>query len=502
LSNSATTLNDPVAEDWLLVAMLCDASVFTELSSYPAGLFSTTPKQKLFGLMRDLWLKGNGVTRRALEYACVRSDGRKDGTLGVTLATVLKTPLSAFNEQPALIAKNLRDLYYRRELQKEIGILEARILNLGTTVDREAIRHVDSIMRLLQDGDEEAELVADIAVSRIEDLRSRPPGYNPCIPTGFPLLDENVAVAPGQITVVAARPSDGKSALGQLVATFAAKHNRTGLVCSPEMSKHEIIDRIISQECDVPLHALRTGHITKEDTWRKIRAGVEQFRNLFIFDDPDMTARDIALMARRINAKRKLDFLVIDYLQYLGIDEDFMKLPRTYQIAQSLRQVKSIARVLGVGILALAQLNRAVVDKDGSVRRPTLADLGDSGAIERDADVVLAIHHTDDVMLDGTRRVELIMLKNRNGERGVEHALWMPSRTMFMPLTVETPIPEARPEPVQEIMSLGKPPVNVINSKVGGTGCSVCEGTGRMWDEQVQTFGPCADCDGIERSAT
>jgi replicative DNA helicase len=473
---------------------------------FPEAALSDPAHQALFEMLRNAWLAGESIHRDQLELRCARLDkGNRQGPTSTALRECLKASDSTHGSLDDLAA-HLRDLYHRRELLNDARNLHARILDLSKPIDADALSHVDRIMRLMQDHGDDADSVMDVGQTRIVDLKGRPAGYNPGIPMGFPLLDENVCFCPGQVTVIAARPGDGKSAIAQQISLYASKlsDENIGLICSPEMSKFEVVDRLIAQETQLSLHALRTGQITKPENWKIIENGVQRFQNLFIFDKTDMSSRDIVLMARRIHARRKLKFLIVDYLQFLDEGDD--KTPMHYLIRGSIRRLKALARALNIGVLALAQLNRNVIDKDGIARRPTLSDLGDSGAIERDADVVIGVFHTDEVLADGTRVVELIVLKNRNGEKGTEHTLWHPSRTTFQamaPLSEQIdhdPEPPPPPPPAKRKggrketpspqMVLAEKPAIMLS-------CALCGGHGVIYSDDPEDDGratPCPTC--------
>ena len=495
----SSNLTDPQGEQRFLGALLRNAGqLLGDHAMFPEAALSLPAHRGIYEVIRSAWLAGETLHVDTIRTQCLRLDnGATEGPLSTTLKAALKADGYPGSFEDLL--QHLRDLYYRRELLASARKLHQRVLDFSTKIDVDALSHVDAVMGLLQNHGETAENAADIAVERVLDLRSRPPGYNPGIPTGFPLLDENACFCPGQVTVVAARPGLGKSSFAQLVALNAGKRDYVGLLCSPEMSKNEIIDRLISQETNLPIHALTTGQLTQQSSWDKVNEGIKRFKNLHIYDTTDMSSRDVILMARRMHARHKLDFIMVDYLQFLNEGEDGT--PHRIQIQRGIRRLKALAKSLKIAVLCLAQLNRNVVDKDGIERRPTPADLGDSGAIERDADVIIAIYHTDEVLADGTRVVEFIILKNRNGDKGVEHAMWHPSRTMFVPMVdpesishddPEPPRPLDPPPPLPEQLGLAKNTPSVIS-----TTCPICKGYGVIYSDDPEDDGkhiPCPSC--------
>src|SRR5208337_3518921 len=215
------------------------------------------------------------------------------------------------------------------------------------------------------------------------------------IATGITDLDEKTAgLQPGELVVVAARPSLGKTALGLNIAAHAAiEHRKTVGLFSLEMSKESLVTRLLCSEAEIDSHRFRTGFVDRDHEgreWNKITHALGRLAEapLFIEDTPALSIMQIRAKARRLKAERGLDLLILDYLQLCTGQGRFEN--RNQEVSYISRGLKSIAKELHVPVIALSQLSRA--PEAGKGREPQLADLRDSGSIEQDADVVIFIH--------------------------------------------------------------------------------------------------------------
>jgi replicative DNA helicase len=249
------------------------------------------------------------------------------------------------------------------------------------------------------------------AFDRIE-ARSRRDTLLSGIPTGFLDLDRILAgLQDSELVVIAARPGVGKTAMGLAVTRHVAlKEKLPVFFVSLEQSAVELADRILSSEGNVDGQRIRLGRLSAEDG-RAIVCARDRLRQarVFIDDAPAQSMLRIAASARRLSLKHGVRLIVVDYLQL--ITPDNRKEPRQEQVAGISRRLKQLAREIQVPVVALAQLNRGVEDRQG--QRPRLSDLRESGAIEADADTVLLLHPGDH-----PAQVEVIVAKQRNGPVG------------------------------------------------------------------------------------
>jgi replicative DNA helicase len=239
------------------------------------------------------------------------------------------------------------------------------------------------------------------------------------IPTGFKTLDELTAgLQPGNLIVVGARPSMGKTSLALNMALHVAIHEKQPVqVFSLEMSKEELTDRLLTATASVDAHALKTGRVDSGDWWRLAHASAQlEQAPLFVDDSGHLTVSLLRSRARRRKAKNGLALIVVDYLQLMALGHRVES--RQQEMAEISRSLKLLAKELKVPILALSQLNRSVESRPD--KRPTMADLRESGAIEQDADLVICIYRDDVYNSDSADRglAEILIRKHRNGPIG------------------------------------------------------------------------------------
>ena len=239
------------------------------------------------------------------------------------------------------------------------------------------------------------------------------------VPTGFKDLDNILAgFQRSDLIILAARPSMGKSALALNFAhNIALKTNEPVLIFSLEMSKEQLVDRLLSMESGVDAWALRTGNLNDSDFERIGQAmGVLSEIPIYIDDTPGITISDMRTKARREAHLHKLGLIIIDYLQLMSGGTRFSSDGnRVQEISEISRGLKGLARELNVPILALSQLSRSVENRSPQV--PQLADLRESGSIEQDADVVMFIYREDYYHPDTERKdlADVMIKKHRNG---------------------------------------------------------------------------------------
>ncbi len=237
------------------------------------------------------------------------------------------------------------------------------------------------------------------------------------VPTGFVELDELTnGLHAGQMVIVAARPGVGKSTLGLDFARAASiKHGLCAAFFSLEMTKTEIVMRLISAEAQVPLHHIRKGQMSDED-WQRIarKTGEVSSAPLYIDDSPNLTMMEIRAKARRLKQRNDLRLVVVDYMQLMSSGKRVES--RQLEVSEFSRQMKLLAKELDVPVVALSQLNRGPEQRTD--KKPMLSDLRESGSLEQDADVVILLHR-DDLYKESSERqgeADFIIAKHRNGQ--------------------------------------------------------------------------------------
>jgi replicative DNA helicase len=277
-----------------------------------------------------------------------------------------------------------------------------------------------AIFRLALAGAGQAHSLRDVIAETFDriDARQAQPGQACGVATGLDGLDAVTAgLQPSELVILAARPSQGKTALGLTIARNVAAAGKAVFVASIEQSRVELAERLLCAEAPLDAARLRHGRMTGEDCERFTDCGklLAEFP-LWIDDGPGQSVLRIASHARRLKLRHNLALVVVDYLQL--VEPDSRKDPRHEQVAGVSRRLKALARELCVPVLALAQLNREVESR--GEQRPRLSDLRESGSIEADADMVILLHRPGDPSekpaLVGP--LNLILAKNRNGPTG------------------------------------------------------------------------------------
>jgi len=262
------------------------------------------------------------------------------------------------------------------------------------------------------------------------------------VPTGYVDLDTMTAgLQKGDLLIVAGRPSMGKTAFGLNIiehATMHAKKPVPAMIFSLEMSKEQLVQRMLCSVSRVDASRLRTGHLGDSD-WPKLTngAGLLSEAQIFIDDTPAISVLELRAKARRLKAEYNLGLVVVDYLQLMqGSNSE----SRQQEISEISRSLKALAKELNVPIIALSQLNRSLESRTD--KRPVMADLRESGAIEQDADVIMFVYR-ESVYCDACKKrdgscdknhandAEIIVGKQRNGPIGTVHLTFKGEFTRF-----------------------------------------------------------------------
>lgn len=283
-------------------------------------------------------------------------------------------------------------------------------------------------------GSSEFVSIKDIVIKSLESIEAaaKSKGSVTGISTGFYDLDYKTAgLQPSDLVLVAARPSMGKTAFVLNVAEYVAiKSNVTTAIFSLEMSKDQLVKRIISMNSKVDSQAIRSGELKDED-WLKL---VESARmignsNLIIDDTPGISVSELRSKCRKFKLENNLGLVIIDYLQLMSGSKKSES--RQQEISEISRSLKALAREINAPVIALSQLSRAVEQRPD--KRPMLSDLRESGAIEQDADVVMFIYRDDYYNHDSEDAgiSEIIIGKQRNGPTGTVKLAWLSQYTKF-----------------------------------------------------------------------
>lgn len=307
-------------------------------------------------------------------------------------------------------SREITDLGYKEEenIQDLIESAESKLFDVSSS-------HIKQDITSLED-------ILDESFERLDELHKDKSTIRG-IPTGYKDLDNILAgLQRSDLIIMAARPSMGKSALSLNIAhNVALKSKQTVLLFSLEMSKEQLVDRLLAAESGVSAWNLRTGSMSDSD-FEKIGQAMGSLSEapIYIDDTPGITVSDLRTKARREAHKRPLGLIIIDYLQLMSGGSRFTNDSgnRVQEISDISRGLKGVARELNVPLIALSQLSRSVESRSPQI--PQLADLRESGSIEQDADVVAFIYREEYYNPETDRKniADILVKKHRNGPTG------------------------------------------------------------------------------------
>ncbi|WP_420468022.1 replicative DNA helicase [Panacagrimonas sp.] len=272
--------------------------------------------------------------------------------------------------------------------------------------------------------------VLDQVFERIDAARLNPQGATG-LPTGFIEFDnKTTGLGPGDLMILAARPSMGKTSLAMNIAEYVAFDRREAVAMfSMEMSAEQLGFRVLSSRSGIPLHKLRNGDLNDQEMDHLVWAiGRLREAPLFIDETGGLSPMDLRAKARRLAMRENLKLLIVDYIQLMQVPG--MRDNRVQEISEISRQLKGLAKELAIPVIALSQLNRGVEQRDN--KRPRMSDLRESGGIEQDADLVVFIYR--DWVYNKTsdeRDAEVIIAKQRNGPLATIPVQFIGANTKF-----------------------------------------------------------------------
>lgn len=322
---------------------------------------------------------------------------------------------AAIVRQKALLRKlitaagNIGELGFQEDRPAEEVLDEAERTLFGVT-QRYLKQNFVSVRKVLDDSFERLGLLAQ------QDGSIRG------IPTGFRQLDRLMGgLSRSDLVIIAARPSMGKTTFAMNIAEYvAAEEQKTVGIFSLEMSKEQLVDRLVSSIGRVDSWKLRNGNLTEEDMGNLIQAQAQLAESKLFIDDGGLaTLMEVRAKARRLQAEHGLDLIVIDYLQLMSGSGRGSQDNRVQEVSEISRGLKALAKELNVPVIALSQLSRAVEARND--KRPMLSDLRESGSIEQDADVVMFLYRDDYYNKNKEEHnhlVDVIVSKHRNGPTG------------------------------------------------------------------------------------
>lgn len=333
-------------------------------------------------------------------------------------------------------AEIVRECWVKRTIIDSCTTMLRKAYDPSVSGEDALTQHDNETQRLLETGVHAAEigtLASALMDALTEDKEER---ERSIVPTGYAELDDRTGgLRGGNLIVVAARASMGKTALANNLILSMIRAQRPVLFFSLEQGAKEIGERMLSIDSEVSAHKLRKSELTPED-----HAVIAESQNrmaalpLFIDDRGERTVAQIGATIRLFRRRHKIEAVVIDYLQLIKPEDS--NAVREQQVARSSRALKHLARNLNVPIVVLAQLNRDIEKRDN--KRPRLSDMRESGAVEQDADQVWAIHRPEYYdAADSPGVAEIHVLKNRNGPIGVVRMYWIAENMRFVEQSIE-----------------------------------------------------------------
>jgi replicative DNA helicase len=412
-----TPPQDVQAEQSVLGAMLMSKDAIGDVTELVKGRdFYRPAHEQVFDAILDLY--GRGEPADAITVADELAKRGELGRIGghIYLHDLLSTVSIASN------ASFYAEIVREKAILRRLVEASIKISQMGYAGGGEVNEIVDRAQQAIYEvsegktGEDYQPLSAlmESTLDEIEALNSH--GVMSGVPTGFIELDELTnGLHAGQMIIVAARPGMGKSTLGLDFARAASiRHGLTSAFFSLEMTKSEIVMRLISAEAQVPLHHIRKGQMSDDD-WSRIAKKTAEVSSapMFIDDSPNLTMMEIRAKARRLKQRHDLRLVVVDYMQLMTSGKKVES--RQLEVSEFSRQMKLLAKELEVPVVALSQLNRGPEQRTD--KKPMISDLRESGSLEQDADVVILLHRDDAYNPQSERlgEADFIVAKHRNG---------------------------------------------------------------------------------------
>lgn len=413
-------------EEAVLGALMLEKDALTSvIDILRPDCFYKEAHQKIFAVIHELFHKAQPIDILTVTHAL-----KKSGDLDIVGGPYFITQLTNRVASAANIEYHARII-----LQKYI---QRELIRISSETIKESYEDTSDVLNLLDKAEknlfaisegnirrnfEDLSVLISKAKKEIENASNQTSGVTG-VPSGFTELDRVTAGwHKADLVIIAARPAMGKTAFVMSLARNAAvKFNKPVAFFSLEMSSIQLVNRLISSETEIASDKLRRGQLAQHE-WEQLNAKISSITKapIYIDDTPSLSIFELRAKCRRLVAEKKVELIVIDYLQLMVAGTDNRQGNREQEISLISRSLKSIAKELNVPIIALSQLSRAVETR-GSSKKPQLSDLRESGAIEQDADMVLFIYRPEYYGLDQDEAgnntmgiAQIIVAKNRNG---------------------------------------------------------------------------------------
>ena len=422
--------NNDEAEQSVLGAILIDKDAIATVSSIIAPSDFYNPiNGTIFDSMLALYEQG-----KPIDILTLRSTLRKHKTSHKIESSYL---VNLVNVVPtAANIEHYANLIKEASIKRALITAGSQIAEMGFWEDKEIDELLDkaesSIFAISQKGALRTfvplkEALAE-SFDRIDELHKKGAGLRG-IKTGFVDLDNMLSgLQASNLIILAARPGQGKTAMIVNIAQYAAVNEKSPIgIFSLEMSKEELVDRLLVGQADVDAWRIKTGRLSEAD-FTKLSSAMGELAEapIFIDDTPGITISEMRTKARRLLLEQNISLFIVDYLQLVDPGRRYDN--RVQEVSIVSQSLKNLARELKIPVLAVSQLSRAVEHR--GERKPQLADLRESGAIEQDADVVMFLYRPE-AELAPTMQTKLLIAKHRNGPMGEIDLLFRGDRIKF-----------------------------------------------------------------------
>ena len=430
--------NQPEAERSVLGAMLrsSEASLLA-IEALKAEDFYDPANREIFSAMCALAASGRAIDFVTLDEELTRR-GKLDGVGG----SAYLVELSANVPSTANVGAYIRIVDEKSTLRKLIAASES-ILKDCYSAQEETGDILEGAEKAIYDitmrkGGEQLQAIQPVLISTFEKIEElfKNHGRIEGVPTGYTELDDLLTgLHGGELVLIAARPSMGKTSIGMnFIENAAIRAGKAAAVFSLEMPAEQLAMRMLCTEALVDMQKVRRGQLSDED-WLRLSEAMIKIgpSSLYVDATPGITVSEMRSKARRLQLEHGLDVILIDYISLMTASGKFGS--RQEEVASISRALKALAIELNVPIIALQQLSRAPTGR--SNHRPVLSDIRDSGAIEQDADVVMFLHREEyfDPNTPDKNIAELIIAKQRNGSLGTVKLGWKGEFTKFLDLS-------------------------------------------------------------------
>lgn len=428
--------NDIEAEQAVLCCMLIDKEAVTSaIEVLKADDFYREDNKEVFSAIIDLFERSAPIDLVSVnEQLRLRGTLEAVGGIEYIADLSLKVPTSANVEYYAKLVEE-------KSILRKLIRSSTDIVNMGYAATEEVQTIVDTAETKIFDIVQKRNVkgftpIKNILISNFEKLEElyNQKGFLTGISYGFKDLDIKTAgLHNSDLVLIAARPAMGKSAFALNVAQHAAVHSKVPVaVFSLEMSKEQIVNRMLCCEAMIDANKMRTGKL-EEDDWGKLAEAMSTLSDapIYIDDNPGQTVMDIRAKCRRLKLEKGLGLIVIDYLQLMQGHSKRGGENRQQEVSDISRALKIMAKELDVPVITLSQLSRAPDARPD--HRPVLSDLRESGAIEQDADIVMFLYRDDYYNPETEKKniSEVILAKHRGGSTGTVELVWLGQYTKF-----------------------------------------------------------------------